>query len=351
MSSEGDATVVYPGLQRYKDSESEKALAEKVLSPLPEKLKRRLQGLKRLQAQTALLEARFFQEVHKLECRYHEEYSKLHAKRDYIVRGAVEPTDDELYPGEPVRLIQGELAEKLAKDKFEGPGVPDFWPTIFKNVAVLNEIVYPCDEPILKHLIDVRCSLTENPMGFQLAFHFTPNEYFKNPILTKDYFMKCEPDKEDPFSFEGPEIFKAAGCAIDWNPGKNVTVKTVKKKQKHKLRGQTRVVTKEVKADSFFNFFSPPEFPDDPNVELDDETLNLLSADFELGHYMRERIVPHAVLYYTGELLDDGYEDDTTTESSDAEESASQSEGSATSGTKSQETEDGGNETGQYVTG
>ncbi|CAB0016882.1 unnamed protein product [Nesidiocoris tenuis] len=155
-----------------------------------------------------------FDKVHKLECRYHEEYSKLHAKRDYIVRGAVEPTDDELYPGEPVRLIQGELAEKLAKDKFEGPGVPDFWPTIFKNVAVLNEIVYPCDEPILKHLIDVRCSLTENPMGFQLAFHFTPNEYFKNPILTKDYFMKCEPDKEDPFSFEGPEIFKAAEFAF-----------------------------------------------------------------------------------------------------------------------------------------
>ena len=39
--------------------------------------------------------------------------------------------------------------------------------------------------------------------------------------------MKCLPDQDDPFSFEGPEIFKCVGCAIDWLPGKNLTVKQV----------------------------------------------------------------------------------------------------------------------------
>lgn len=27
-------------------------------------------------------------------------------------------------------------------------------------------------------------------------------------MLTKEYIMKCIPDKNDPFSFEGPEIYK-----------------------------------------------------------------------------------------------------------------------------------------------
>jgi len=36
-----------------------------------------------------------------------------------------------------------------------------------------------------------------------------------------------------------------------------VTVKTIKKKQKHKGRGTVRTITKQVPNDSFFNFFSP----------------------------------------------------------------------------------------------
>lgn len=46
-------------------------------------------------------------------------------------------------------------------------------------------------------------------------------------------------------------------CQIDWHKGKDVTVKTIKKKQKHKGRGTVRTVTKQVPNDSFFNFFNP----------------------------------------------------------------------------------------------
>ena len=58
--------------------------------------------------------------------------------------------------------------------------------------------------------------------------------------------MKCEPSEDDPFSFEGPEIFKCKGCTINWKEGKNLTVKTVKKKQKHKSKGNVRTITKQV---------------------------------------------------------------------------------------------------------
>lgn len=38
---------------------------------------------------------------------------------------------------------------------------------------------------------------------------------------------------------------------------------------------------------------------------LQDEDLEaLLAADFEIGHFIRERIVPRAVLYFTGEALE-----------------------------------------------
>ena len=139
--------------------------------------------------------------------------------------------------------------------------------------------------------------------GFTLHFYFAPNDYFSNLILTKEYEMKCEPSEDDPFSFEGPEIFKCKGCTINWKEGKNLTVKTVKKKQKHKSKGNVRTITKQVKNDSFFNFFDPPPIPDDPNADIDPETQDLLTADFEIGHYIRDRIIPRAVLFFTGKFF------------------------------------------------
>ena len=44
----------------------------------------------------------------------------------------------------------------------------------------------------------------------------------------------------------------------------------------------------------------------------------LLTADFEIGHYIRERIVPRAVLFFTGEALED--ESDVEEEESDEDE-------------------------------
>ncbi|TNN32410.1 Nucleosome assembly protein 1-like 1-A [Liparis tanakae] len=69
---------------------------------------------------------------------------------------------------------------------------------------------------------------------------------------------KKDEEKEDPKGI--PD------CTIEWTKGKNVTLKTIKKKQKHKGRGTVRTVTKTVPNDSFFNFFTPPEVPE--NAEL-----------------------------------------------------------------------------------
>merc|ERR1712071_225119 len=181
------------------------------------------------------------------------------------------------------------------------------------------------DDGILEFLWDISLAMDEAGIGFTLSFHFHPNCYFSNSVLTKHYSMKCTPEKEDPFSFEGPEICKCEGCKINWSEGKNVTVKQVKKKvKKGKDKGKT--ITKEVKADSFFHFFSPPAVPDDPEAEVDEELQDHLQRDFQIGHYLRERVVPRAVLFYTGEEQEDDMDDED--EDEEEEESDDEDEGS-----------------------
>jgi len=299
------------------------------IASLPKPVKRRIKALKKLQLETTKIEANFFQEVHALECKYAKLYQPLYDKRVQVTSGQYEPNDEECeWPSEDEKDedelandAQTKLKIEEAKSKNSNEsGIPEFWLTIFKNVETLAEMVQDHDENILKHLRDIKVHMSEaNPMGFSLEFHFEPNEYFSNIVLTKEYEMKCVPEEGDPFSFEGPEIVKCKGCTIDWKKGKNVTVKMIKKKQKHKSRGSVRTITKTVQNDSFFNFFSPPPIPEDEDAEVDEDTRALLAADFEIGHYIRERIVPRAVLYFTGEALDDDYDDDEEGEEEDDE--------------------------------
>ncbi|KAH0503566.1 Nucleosome assembly protein 1-like 4 [Microtus ochrogaster] len=160
------------------------------------------------------------------------------------------------------------MAEKEAAtaEELTSKGIPVFWFTMFRNVDMLSELVQEYDEPILKHLQDIKVKFSDprQPMSFVLEFHFEPNDYFTNPVLTKIYKMKSEPDKADPFSFEGPEIVDCGGCTIDWKKGKNVTVKTIKKKQKHKGRG-TRIVPRAVL------YFTGEAIEDDDNFEEGEE--------------------------------------------------------------------------------
>jgi len=64
---------------------------------------------------------------------------------------------------------------------------------------------------------------------------------------------------------------------------------------------------------------------EDGKDEMDKETRETLTNDFEIGQYIRERIVPRAVLYFTGEAVEDDDESETSEEdgedSNDPEES------------------------------
>uniref|UniRef100_A0A452V743 Nucleosome assembly protein 1 like 1 n=2 Tax=Ursus TaxID=9639 RepID=A0A452V743_URSMA len=278
------------------------------IESLPRVVKRRVNALKNLQVKCAQIEAKFYEEVHDLERKYAVLYQPLFDKRFEIINAIYEPTEEECeWKPDEEDEISEELKEKAKiedekkdEEKEDPKGIPEFWLTVFKNVDLLSDMVQEHDEPILKHLKDIKVKFSDagQPMSFVLEFHFEPNEYFTNEVLTKTYRMRSEPDDSDPFSFDGPEIMGCTGCQIDWKKGKNVTLKTIKKKQKHKGRGTVRTVTK-----TCFSL----------GINA------ILAADFEIGHFLRERIIPRSVLYFTGEAIEDD-DDDYDEEGEEADE-------------------------------
>ena len=62
---------------------------------LPAPVKRRIKALKQLQLKTTNIEAKFFQEVHELECKYYQMCVPLYDQRSQIVSGVYEPTDEQ----------------------------------------------------------------------------------------------------------------------------------------------------------------------------------------------------------------------------------------------------------------
>jgi len=287
---------------------------------LPKPVKRLVKALKKIQVKHVDIEVEFFKELHDLEMKYEKLFEPLYEKRCEIVNGTVYPTDEECdYQSDSEK--ENELSNEVQKVKLEDEemkepeidikGIPEFWLTAIKNAPSVADMIEEYDEPILKHLIDIKAVTVREPMSFYIEFHFEPNDFFTNTVLTKTYELRLSPDPSDVFSFEGPEIVKSKGCTIDWKKGKNVTVKTIKKKQKHKARGAVRTVTKTVQNDSFFNFFNPPAVPEDEEQELDEETQNVLNNDFEVGNLFKDRIIPHAVLFFTGEnMIDDEFDEE-----------------------------------------
>lgn len=68
---------------------------------------------------------------------------------------------------------------------------------------------------------------------------------------------------------------------IEWYPGKNLTQKILKKKPK-KGSKNAKPITKTEVCESFFNFFSPPQVPDD-DEDIDEDTVcSILIFDMHL---------------------------------------------------------------------
>jgi nucleosome assembly protein 1-like 1 len=65
---------------------------------------------------------------------------------------------------------------------------------------------------------------------------------------------------------------------------------------------QTRVVKKTVPTESFFNFFDPPNPPQDED-DASSDIEERLELDYQLGEDIKEKLIPRAIDWFTGEAL------------------------------------------------
>src|SRR5262245_26217309 len=88
-------TTTTPQKRDEQDLLAEEEDDEDALSRVPVPILRRVNALKNLQLKMIDIEAKFYEELHLLECKYAPLYEPLLAQRDKIVSGEYEPNDDE----------------------------------------------------------------------------------------------------------------------------------------------------------------------------------------------------------------------------------------------------------------
>lgn len=70
---------------------------------------------------------------------------------------------------------------------------------------------------------------------------------------------------------DGLNPVKSEGTIIEWKAGKDVTKKIVKKKQKKSQNGPQGMVSQEIVAESFFNFFRSINLEEKDLIEKQDQ--------------------------------------------------------------------------------
>jgi nucleosome assembly protein 1-like 1 len=274
------------------------------IESLPPVVRRRISGLKGIQQEHSKLEVQLQEEVLELEKKYFSKFEPLYNKRAAIVNGGLEPTEEEVQAGETNDdEDEGEEAAATSDKPVTDPsepvsGIPEFWLSAMKNQLSLAQIITDRDEAALKHLTDIRLEYLEK-LGFKLIFEFAPNDFFTNKTITKTYMYS------EGNGYGGEFIYDhAEGDKIDWKEGKNLTVIVEQKKQRNKNTKQTRIIKKTVATESFFNFFSPPKPPvSEDEEEVDEDIEDRLELDYQLGEDIKEKLIPHAIDWFTGEAM------------------------------------------------
>ena len=206
------------------------------IESLPAPVRRRVAGLKGVQKEHSKLEAEFQEEVLALEKKFFAKYAPLYEKRAKIINGSTEPTEQEVEAGKEDEEEDDEEdeADEAEDDKSAADvkGIPEFWLSAMKNSS-LAETITDRDEGALKFLTDIRMEYLDRP-GFRLIFEFAENEFFTNKTISKTYYYQEENGYGGDFIYDHAE-----GDKIDWQSGKDLTVRVESKKQRNKSKFAT----------------------------------------------------------------------------------------------------------------
>jgi len=288
------------------------AMNNEFLALLPPCVLPRIDKLKVLNNKRDEIMEEYRVERAELEIRYAEKMQPLYDERKGVVNGEYDAAIiDELQPkeGEGTFLtVDPEAAPHLQGDQVKG--IPQFWACAMGHVDVIAELVTESDVDCLEHLTDVTCTDFPDGMGFELNFHFAPNDFFTNSILSKRYEVPNLLTEDEPI------LKNITGTEIQWKTGQSLTYREVTKKQRKKggkAAGQVRSITKRERTESFFHFFTPVKMPALSDVVDEDEADAIDEAfdhDYDVAQAFRSHLIKKAVLWFTGEAMIDDYDEE-----------------------------------------
>jgi nucleosome assembly protein 1-like 1 len=185
-------------------------------------------------------------------------------------------------------------------------GLPGFWLKALRRHVIVNDMITDRDAEILQHLVDITAVSLDAPAnGFILRFEFDAAKtaaFFPEAALSKTFHLKEV--------FDELVVDATESVAPSWvSDEKNVTVKTVTKKQRSKgPKAKVRFVTKTEPCESFFNFFKAQSKTegDEEDEEHDEQPYDEEDEEqaLALAHVLKDKIIPFAVEYYTAEAAD-----------------------------------------------
>lgn len=268
----------------------EEEASEDPLAHLPGYVLSRVEKLQELDKKRNVVMEKYLEERAALEQKFQAILKPFYKERASVVRGE----QDELI----AHRFKTESGENRVPSPEDEVGVPQFWACAMTQMETIGELITEEDVDCLESLLDITCEDHEDGKGFTLSFHFGTNDYFTNSVLKKNYVVPNLLLSDEPL------LKGVQGTTIEWKPGRSLTFRTVKKKQrgKGKNAGQVRTVTKVEEKESFFNWFSPPEMPDmDTMDEEEAERLEeLFDNDYEVAQAFRCDLIPRAVLWFSG---------------------------------------------------
>ncbi|KAJ1605321.1 nucleosome assembly protein [Cryptosporidium canis] len=246
---------------------------------LSEESRESLKKLKDLQAEFSLIEKEYLAEMRRLRSKYESQYNQIYERRDQILEaGTVEEAGT--------------------------PGLPQYWITAMRNSRMLGSAIEEYDIPILSYLRNITSEWTSDQQsGFVLNFNFAPNPFFEGTNIKKEYVMVFLEDDE-------PLLSNTVVSKIEWKQGKDPTQEVVVRRQRHKQSKEVRIVTETVHRESFFNFFKPLNVPSDEELAKMDrfdimELESTVETDYEMGIFIRDKLIPYSLYWFTGEAIDE----------------------------------------------
>eukprot|EP00232_Nephroselmis_pyriformis_P003941 CAMPEP_0182908052 /NCGR_PEP_ID=MMETSP0034_2-20130328/34948_1 /TAXON_ID=156128 /ORGANISM="Nephroselmis pyriformis, Strain CCMP717" /LENGTH=475 /DNA_ID=CAMNT_0025044157 /DNA_START=353 /DNA_END=1780 /DNA_ORIENTATION=+ len=190
----------------------------------------------------------------KLDKGFIKRVEPFYTRRRGIVTGKEEPSED---------LLEGYEDPAGASGSFKDvKGIPYFWLTVLRHQDTIAEFITKRDEGALEYLEDVCVANPPGGEGIRVDFHFSPNPYFSNKVLSKQIAIT---QAASPLLEMSPGNISEECPPIEWKAGMSLLLRESKKKEKKGKGGKGGKGGEEPGAEgavklkrcaSFFSFFT-----------------------------------------------------------------------------------------------